>query len=35
MPIINETIISGVNAKNATATSKDILQGKTAVAGKG
>ncbi len=34
MPIINETIISGVNAKNATATSKDILQGKTAVAGK-
>lgn len=34
MPIINGTIISGVNAKEATATSADILQGKTAVVGK-
>lgn len=34
MPIINETIISGVNAKDATATGADILQGKTAVVGK-
>lgn len=34
MPIINETILSGVNAKDATATSADILQGKTAVVGK-
>lgn len=34
MPLINETIISGVNAKDATATSADILQGKTAVVGK-
>lgn len=34
MPIINETIISGVNAKDATASSADILQNKTAVVGK-
>lgn len=34
MPIINETIICGVNAKDATATGADILQGKTAVVGK-
>ena len=34
MPIINETIICGVNAKEATATGADILQGKTAVVGK-
>lgn len=34
MPLINGTIISGINAKDATAKSADILQGKTAVVGK-
>lgn len=34
MPLINETMIGGVNAKGCTATSADILSGKTAAVGK-